>query len=179
LKGSSNGKHAVVGGLVSAVKTTYDRKQNEMAFVTIEDDKGQAEAVMFSEVLGKHRSMVAEDRVLVLEGKVSRRNSAEGKLLVNSILPINEDEPPASKEVHISIDLDKVEETQIDDMKQVLKDSKGSAQVFFHLSEEGRKACVVRSKSLNVAVNYDLLGALCESVGPDNIKLLRDESRGS
>ncbi|MEE9269329.1 MAG: DNA polymerase III subunit alpha, partial [Candidatus Krumholzibacteria bacterium] len=178
LKESSNGKHAVVGGLASAVKTTYDRKQNEMAFVTIEDDKGQAEAVLFSAVLGKHRSMVAEDRVLVLEGKVSRRNGGEGKLLVNSVLPISEDKPPASKEVHISIDLGKVEEKQIDDMKRVLEGSKGTAQVFFHLTEEGRKACVIRSKSLNVAVDYELLGALCESVGSDNIKLLRDESRG-
>ncbi|MFQ5511825.1 MAG: DNA polymerase III subunit alpha [Candidatus Krumholzibacteriia bacterium] len=179
LKNSANGKHAVLGGLVSAVKTTYDRKQNEMAFVTIEDEAGQAEVVMFSDVLGKHRGMVADDRVLLLEGKVSRRNGGEGKLLVNSVLLIDENHPPESKEVHISIDLGRVEEGQIDQMKQILGTSKGGAQVFFHVAEGGRKACVVRSRSLNVTVDYELLGALCESVGPDNIKLVRGGSRAA
>ena len=179
LKAASNGKHAVIGGLVSAVKTTYDRKQQEMAFVTIEDEEGQAEAVMFADVLAKHRSMVSNDCVLLLDGKVSRRNGGEGKLLVNSVIPINEDKPPASKEVHISIELDDVQETQLDQVKKILNGSKGSAHVFFHLNDAGRKACVVHSKSLHVAVDYELLGALCDSIGAESVRLVRGDSEGT
>ncbi|MDH3215614.1 MAG: DNA polymerase III subunit alpha [Candidatus Krumholzibacteria bacterium] len=177
LKSSPNGKHVVVGGLISSVKMTFDRKQNAMAFVTIDDRKGQAEAVLFSDILSKHKHLVAEDRVLLLEGKASARNGGEAKLLVSSVVPINEDRPPKSKEVHISIDLDNIAEKQLDNVQRVLAGSKGSATVYLHLLERGEKSCVVRSKSLAVDVDYNMLSELCGSLGAKNIKLVRDNAR--
>jgi DNA polymerase-3 subunit alpha len=177
LKSSPNGKHAVVGGLISSVKMTVDRKQNPMAFVTIEDRDGQAEAVLFADVLAKYKDFVSEDRVLLLEGKASARNGGEAKLLVSSVVPISEDKPPESKEVHISIDLDQVGENQLEHMQRVLAGHKGSAHVYLHLRESGEKACVVRSKSLAVDVDYDVLAELCGSVGAKNIKLVRGNAR--
>jgi DNA polymerase-3 subunit alpha len=177
LKTSANGKQAVVGGLVSSVKTTLDRKQNAMAFVTVEDKFGQAEAVMFSDVLAKHKSFVVEDRVLLLEGKVSVRNGGEAKLLVSSVIPINEDRPPESKELHIAIDLASVGEPELERVQQLLSGHKGDAALFLHLKDEGKKACVVRSKSLTVEIGYDMLAELCGSVGAQNIKLVRGSAR--
>jgi DNA polymerase-3 subunit alpha len=172
LKDSANGKDAALGGLVVAVKKTLDRKQNPMAFVTVEDKDGQAEAVMFSEVLGKHQGAVAEDNVLLLKGKVSRRNGGDGKLLVNAVLPLGEDRPPESKEVHISIDLENTSEAELDRMKKLLSRNRGSAKVFLHLREDGKENCVVRSKSLAVKLDYELLAELSGSVGADNIELV-------
>jgi DNA polymerase-3 subunit alpha len=179
LKSSPNGKHAAIAGLISSVKMTTDRKQNPMAFVTIEDRDGHAEAVLFSDVLSKHKDFVAEDRVLLLEGKASARNGGEAKLLVSSVVPINEDRPPDSTEVHISIDLDQVEESQLDHMQRVLAGRKGTAQVYLHLRERGEQACVVRSKSLAVDIDYDVLAELCGSVGAKNIKLVRGNLRST
>ncbi len=179
LKSSPNGKHAAVAGLVSSVKMTMDRKQNPMAFVTIEDKDGHAEAVLFSDVLSKYKNYIAEDRVLLLEGKASSRNAGEAKLLVSSVVPINEDKPPNSTEVHISIDLDQVGESQLDHMRRVLAGRKGAAQVYLHLREHGEQACVVRSKSLAVDIDYDVLAELCGSVGAKNIKLVRGNARST
>jgi DNA polymerase-3 subunit alpha len=177
LRSSPNGKHSVVGGLVSSVKMTVDRKQSPMAFVTIEDRDGQAEAVLFSDVLAKHKQFVVEDRVLLLEGKASVRNGGEAKLLVSSVLPISEDRPPNLREVHISIDLDHVEVTQLERVQGILAQHKGAAQVFLHLNQRGEEACIVRSKSLAVDVDYDVLAELCRSVGAKNVRLVRDSAR--
>jgi DNA polymerase-3 subunit alpha len=177
LKSCPNGKHATLGGLINSVKMTFDRKQNPMAFVTIEDRYGQAEAVLFSDVLAKHKKHVSEDRVLLFEGKASVRNGGEAKLLVSSVVPINEDRPPELKEVHISIDLDHVGENQLEYMQRVLAGRKGGAAVYLHLCEQGRKSCIVRSKSLAVDVDYDMLSKLCGSVGAKNVKLVRDNTR--
>jgi len=57
-------------------------------------------------------------------------SGGEAKLLVNSVVPINEDRPPESKEIHISIDLDQVGESQIEKVRRVLGTRKGAAQVF-------------------------------------------------
>jgi DNA polymerase-3 subunit alpha len=181
LKSSSNGKHVVIGGLVSGVKTTMDKKQNPMAFVTLEDPDGQAEAVMFSDVLAKHKQNVSTDRVLLLEGKVSCRNGGEGKLLVNNVTPIEEDRPPASGEVHITIDVEQVAEEELDSLKTLLQtrqigegdgQSGEQTRVFFHVTEGGKKVCVVRSKTLAVNLDYELLSKLSGTLGAGNIKLV-------
>ncbi|UCG50627.1 MAG: DNA polymerase III subunit alpha [Candidatus Latescibacterota bacterium] len=172
LKSSSNGKHVVVGGLVSNVKTTFDKKQNPMAFVTVEDSEGQAEAVMFSDVLSRNKKHISSDRVLLLEGKVSCRNGGEGKLLVNAVTPIDEDHPPDSQEVHITIDLERVSEDELDRVKRLFMGSQGESQVFFHLVDQGRKTCVIRSRSLAVKLDYELLTELSGSFGAKNIKLV-------
>ncbi len=162
---------------MSSVKMTVDRKQSPMAFVTIEDGDGQAEAVLFSDVLAKHKQFVAEDRVLLLEGKASVRNGGEAKLLVSSVVPINEDRPPDLREVHISIDLDQVQGPQLEHVQAILAQRKGAAKVFLHLNERGEEACIVRSKSLAVDVDYDVLAELCLSVGAKNVRLVRDSAR--
>ena len=89
------GERAVMGGLVTAVKYTTDRNQRPMAFVTIEDPEGQAEVVMFSDVLEKSRRFVVENNIVLVEGRVSRRNGGEGKVLVNPLLPVGVDPGPA------------------------------------------------------------------------------------
>jgi DNA polymerase-3 subunit alpha len=177
LRSSPNGKHSVVGGVVGSVKMTVDRKQSPMAFVTIEDKDGQAEAVLFSDVLSKYKQLVAEDRVLLFEGKASVRNGGEAKLLVSSVVPISDERPPEFKEVHISIDLDHVGEGQLERVQGILAQSRGPAQVFLHLSEKGEEACVVRSKSLAVDMDYGVLSELCRSVGTKNVRLVRDSAR--
>jgi DNA polymerase-3 subunit alpha len=172
LKASSNGKHVVIGGVVSGVKNTFDKKQQPMAFVTLEDTEGQAEAVMFSDILAKHKQHISPDRVLLFEGKVSSRNGGEGKILVNSVKPIDDESPPESKEVHITLDVAKMQEGDVERMKLLLTRNSGDALLFFHLRKEGKDECIVRSKSLGVKLDYDLLAELSGSVGANNIKLV-------
>jgi DNA polymerase-3 subunit alpha len=172
LKSSSNGKHVVLGGVVSGVKSTFDKKKQPMAFVTVEDGAGQAEAVMFSDVLSKNKGHISPDRVLLFEGKVSCRDGGEGKLLVNSVTPVDGEQAPDSSEVHITLDLATIGEGEIDQVKTLLARSRGESRVFLHLKEPGKKACVVRSKTLGVRLGYELLSELSGSVGSRNIRLV-------
>jgi DNA polymerase-3 subunit alpha len=166
------GERAVVGGLVTAVKFTTDRNQRQMAFVTIEDPEGQAEVVMFSDVLEKSRRFVADNNVVVVEGRVSRRAGGEGKMLVNTLLPVGVDPGPAWKEVHVTLDLDSVAETTIEDMKRVLFAHSGDSRVFFHVRESGRRAYVIRARSQGVRVDTALVSGLSASIGARNVRLV-------
>lgn len=176
LKASSNGKHVVIGGVVSGVKNTFDKKQQPMAFVTLEDTEGQAEAVMFSDILEKNKQHISPDRVLLFEGKVSNRNG-EGKILVNSVKPIDDESPPEPKEVHITLDVAKMKEQDVERMKTLLSKNTGDALLFFHVKNEGKDECIVRSKSLSVKLDYDGLAELSGSVGANNIELIPGVSK--
>jgi len=172
LKESSNGKEAVFGGLVTSVKFILDKKQNQMAFITIEDKEGQAEAILFSDVLDKTRQHIQEDGVLLLRGKVSNRNGGEGKLVVNSVTAVSEDSFPLSKEIHFTIDLEAVGEDKVTDLKNLLEKHDGDAKIYFHLKEAGRTTHVIKAKSQGVTLDYALVADLSAAIGAENIKLI-------
>ncbi|HET6347945.1 MAG TPA: DNA polymerase III subunit alpha [Candidatus Krumholzibacteria bacterium] len=166
------GERAVLGGLVTAVKFTMDRNQRQMAFVTLEDTEGQAEVVMFSDVLEKSRRFVVENNVVLVEGRVSRRGGGDGKVLVNTVLPVGVEPGPTWKEVHVTLDLDSVADTTIEDMKKVLFAHSGDSRVFFHVRQSGRRAYVIRARSQGVRVDPALVTGLSESIGARNVHLV-------
>jgi DNA polymerase-3 subunit alpha len=172
IKEAPNGERAVIGGLVISVKMILDRNQRQMAFVTLEDREGQAEVVVFSDVLEKSRPLIVEDRVLLVEGKVSKRNGGEGKVLVNTVVPVDADAFPASREVHFTIDLDRVGEEFVGELKSLLAKHEGDAKIFFHVKEGKKRTCVIRSRSQGVKLDYDLVSTLCDSIGADNIRVV-------
>jgi DNA polymerase III alpha subunit len=149
-----------------------DRKQNPMAFVTIEDGEGQAEAVIFSDVLEKYRACINQDSVLLLDGKVSCRNGGEGKLLVTAVSPVDEEHIPESKEVHLFIDVERMGEGIVKELKQLLPEQENGAALFFHMRKRGETVCLIRSRSTSVNLDFKELNKLCDSLGSNNIRII-------
>jgi DNA polymerase-3 subunit alpha len=172
IRASANGKEAVFGGLVITVKQIMDKKQNPMAFVTIEDRDGQAEVILFSDVLEKARQHVHEDGVLLLKGKISNRNGGEGKLLVNSVTPVSEESFPSSKEAHFTLDMEALGEDKVTELKTLIESHAGDAKVYFHLKEGGRRTHVIKARSQGIKLDYELVAHLSATLGPDNIRLI-------
>jgi len=172
IKEAPNGERAVMGGLVTSVKFILDRNQRQMAFVTLEDRDGQAEVVVFSDVLEKSRSLIVEDAVLLVEGKVSKRNGGEGKVLVSSVLAVDSEHFPSAREIHFTIDLERVGEEKVDQLKVLLTGHNGESKVFFHVREGDRRSCVIRSRSLGVKLDYELVSSLSDAIGADNIRVV-------
>jgi DNA polymerase-3 subunit alpha len=143
-----------------------------MAFVTLEDRDGQTEVVLFSDVLEKSRRFIVADSVVLVEGKVSKRNGGEGKVLVDTVVPVDGEVFPVAKEVHFTIDLDRVGEDKVGELKRLLARHSGESKVFFHVKEGERRSCVIRSRSLGVKLDYELVSTLSESIGVDNIRVV-------
>ncbi len=172
IKSNANGKEAVFGGLVITVKQIMDKKQNPMAFVTIEDNEGQAEVILFSDVLEKTRQHLHEDGVVLLKGKISNRNGGEGKLLVNTVTPVSEEHFPKSKEAHFTLDLEVLGEDRVNELRETLAAHAGDAKIYFHLKEGGRRTHVIKAKAQGVKLDYDLVAQLSATLGPENIRLI-------
>ncbi len=172
LRDMPGGERALIGGMVTAIKFTTDRNQRQMAFVTIEDPEGQAEVVMFADVLEKSRALIVENNVVVVEGRVSRRNGGDGKVLVNTVLSVGDDHSPAWKEVHVTIDLDHMGEDTVDGLKTVFSEHVGESRVFFHIQENGRRPYVIRARSQGVRVDPALVSGLSASIGARNVRLV-------
>jgi DNA polymerase-3 subunit alpha len=59
-----------VGGRVSSVKRIITRAGEEMAFVTLEDEYGSIEVIVFPKVWQLARGFLAKDRIVVARGNI-------------------------------------------------------------------------------------------------------------
>jgi hypothetical protein len=114
-----------------------------------------------------------EDAVLLVEGKVSKRNGGDGKMLVNTVVAVDSAHFPACKEVHFTLDLDTTGEEKVSELKDVIAAHRGDSTIFFHVKEGAKPtACIIRSRSHGLKMDYDLVSTLCESIGAENIRVV-------
>ncbi|MFN8421452.1 MAG: DNA polymerase III subunit alpha [Anaerolineae bacterium] len=67
--GTVNGKQITIAGLVIGVRTLTTKKNDEMAVVTIEDNTGQIDCVLFPRTWRNHSALVKPDVLLIVYGK--------------------------------------------------------------------------------------------------------------
>ncbi len=73
-----------VAGLVTDIRHITTKKGDSMAIIQIEDMQGTLPAVMFPRTWGLYRSMIEEDRVVILKGKGDIRND-EVQIIVDEV----------------------------------------------------------------------------------------------
>lgn len=74
-------EHISVLGLVSDVKKKITKNDSTMAFVTLEDSTGSIETLVFSKVFTLHPSLFTEGNIILVHGKVSKREDEDTKLV--------------------------------------------------------------------------------------------------
>lgn len=74
-----DGQDALMGGNLIKVKTFRDKRQQQMAFVTVETLHGVFEGVVFSNVYSKYKAIIQEGNLVMIRGKKDGE-----KILANS-----------------------------------------------------------------------------------------------
>jgi DNA polymerase-3 subunit alpha len=68
----------LVAGIVTALRIQTSRR-GKMAFVTLDDGKGRAEALVYNETFDAVRSLLREDQLVVMEIRATQRMSDDGE----------------------------------------------------------------------------------------------------
>jgi len=75
----------VVAGLVSRLQPYVTKKGDPMAFVSLEDLQGTMELVVFPRVWEQYRELLGSDKVLIVSGKLDRKDDDTPKILVDKV----------------------------------------------------------------------------------------------
>lgn len=67
----------LLAGIIHSIRTMMTRR-GKMAFVVLDDGEAQVEVAVFNELYEKHRDLLREDQLLVVEGKVVRDEYSGG-----------------------------------------------------------------------------------------------------
>jgi len=79
-----------LAGIVTSVKTKTTKNDSLMAYVTLEDDTGTMELLVFSRVLGESGSYLHSSVPILAEGRISVREEKAPQLMCDRVLPLSQ-----------------------------------------------------------------------------------------
>ncbi|HEX7010090.1 MAG TPA: DNA polymerase III subunit alpha [Phycisphaeraceae bacterium] len=182
----------VVAGMLTRVRPTFTRaKQQKMAMITIEDATGSIDAVVFPDAYALAASLLEQDRIVFIQGKVDRRRE-EPSIVVDRVIPLEQAAESLTQAVKIVIhDPTPPEQPtrlngEFERLRQLLRQAQvrangQAAQVVLEL-HQGGLVVSLRLNGVRVAVDSHLPGGIeavlrrtagaqawCELVGPPKL----------
>ena len=85
-----DGQKVVLAGVVTSSKTKTTRNNTLMAYVTLEDDTGSMELLVFSRVLGESGAYLKENMPILTEGRISVRDEKAPQLMCDWVRPLEQ-----------------------------------------------------------------------------------------
>ena len=163
----ADGASVRIGGLITRVSTSTDRRGQSIAFATIEDQGAKTDVVFFSDAYTRFRSLIEQGEAVLAEGRVSRRNGNTG-LQGESLIRLAEAREKLTKAVNFVLKLD--DESSADllqRLRRLVEEHTGNCELLIHLKNGGGNDAVVRSRSLRVNPSDELLKAVGTLIEPE------------
>jgi DNA polymerase-3 subunit alpha len=157
-----------LGGLVSGIKTMTDKKGRLMAFINLESLNGKVELIAFADAYEKYREYIKNDHPIFVIGTVNCRGEEDAKILVEEISPLHGLLNRKSKKLHVRINVSQHNADDLRNLKKLVSQHAGDCQFFLHLNDGNGSAKLIRSGSLRVSADRELLDILKKTFGDEN-----------
>jgi DNA polymerase-3 subunit alpha len=158
-----DGREVRIGGIISAISLKTDKRGNQMAFITLEDFKGKAELIVFSDSYEKGKAYIVEDNIVMLSGRVSTREEEAPKIIVSDLFSLDSLADRFKCRLVIKID-EEIPEKKLAAVQKVLLGHAGQTPVVIAARRNGDEY-FIRSRGLAVEPKHELLIKLKELLG--------------
>lgn len=152
-----------VAGLLTSVQRKMSKNGNPWAAVTIEDLEGAVEVMFFGETYLAYSTVLAEDQVVVLRGKVRRRDETMQLQAMEVALP--DVTTTADSPLAVTVPHTRCVEPVMVRLREVLATHPGSAEVHVAVAEPGKRTVVRAADTLRVDKTPALFGDLKALLG--------------
>ncbi|WP_434062018.1 DNA polymerase III subunit alpha [Actinotalea lenta] len=164
-EGRPEGSTVTVCGLVTNLQRRMSKNGNPWASLTLEDLDGSVEVLFFGETYLAYTTVLAEDAVLTVRGRVRRRDDTM-QLQANEVsLPdvTAADERP----VTISMPVSRCTPPVVEKLREILSDHPGVTDVHLRLTQPGRSTVMRLDHGLRIEKTPALYGDLKALLGPN------------
>lgn len=161
--GARDGQRVAIAGIVIERKNKVTRNNNMMAFVTLEDLYGAIECIIFPAIYEKSYSLIEEDSIVLVEGRLSISEVEDPKIIVEKISPIQK---LNFEKIYLKLSRSSGSDI-LGDVKGILSKYPGETPVYVFFERENKMVAADRSlwikKGSNEAIEelQDLLGKDC------------------
>jgi DNA polymerase-3 subunit alpha len=162
LADKKDGAPVTIGGIISKARKILTRQQKTMFTAVLEDFKGHTPIVVFPNTYEKYSACLTDDAVVIVEGKVNRREE-EVKIIAERISLLSE-RPQKTVSLHIEI-TDQNNNEVIEKLKKTLIYYKGQTPVYLHTEE----SVIATSQDFWINLNPAVIAQLEELVGTGRV----------
>ncbi|PAP77419.1 DNA polymerase III subunit alpha [Rubrivirga marina] len=158
-------------GIVTEVTRRTTKSGRPIAFVTIEDTTGQAEVVLFAQVLERCGHMLRVDEVMMVKGK-AETSRGDLKLVAKDVLPMWRVREQLVKAVTLRIDVDEATEADVAALADLCRQHPGACKVYFEVTSRAIPRPVrLHARTAVVDLTPDLMKGLSRRFGADSLIL--------
>jgi DNA polymerase-3 subunit alpha len=158
-----DGEVVTVAGIVGAVKQLTTKKGEPMVFLRLDDVTGGAEVVVFASVYAQSRELCAEDRIVVVKGRVDHKEG-ETKLLALEAAAF--EAVPEKREVRLKIDATVAKPGTIRELAAVIRDFPGESPVYIECVASSGDQIYRLGPGFNVRPEADFFAEVKALLGP-------------
>lgn len=159
-----DGSTVVVAGLVTSLQRKMSKQGNPWAAVTLEDMEGAVEIMFFGETYLAYSTALAEDAVVVVRGRVRRRD--ETMQLQAMEVSIPDVSAAADSPVVLTLPVARCTAPVVERLREVLSTHPGVTEVHLRLTSPGRATVMRLDEGLRVERSPSLFGDLKALLGP-------------
>jgi DNA polymerase-3 subunit alpha len=168
-----DGEELIMGGLVSKLKFTMTKKNNEkMAIVGLEDLDGTIDLLVFPKCFKDYGHYLTKDAILFFKGNLDKKEQ-DPKLLVNEITPVANVHKKFTRSVHLKLMSERLEQNFMQSLHEILSKHPGTIPVYLEFIDPATKARsqMLVDRTLYVQPSENLVQALAGAIGEEAISL--------
>ena len=150
----------IIGGIVTGVRTRFDKRGNPCGFVTLEDFNGSGELALFGEDWGRWSGMFTEGASVYVTAKVQPRFQFSDimQLKVQNIEYLQTIKDKAIDRITISMTTDLLDDQLVMELSELIAETPGQTKLFFQLHDTtGKKHVLLRSTTKSIDVRSSLI----------------------
>jgi DNA polymerase-3 subunit alpha len=172
LKTLPTGAEVGLLGVISGLTRKVDRKGRTMGFVQVEDHAGTLECVLFHEAYEKGREFLEEDRVVLVRGRLDRRDpEGDPKIVASEVKDFEACRAELEHTLYLKVPLPGLQTAKLGEISEVLGRYPGRGEVVLLLDSGTGRRVRMRVRKHRVGVHPDLLSELRSMLGEDAVRL--------
>ncbi|GAA5033127.1 DNA polymerase III subunit alpha [Terrabacter aeriphilus] len=159
-----DGTPVTVAGLITSLQLKRTKKGDLWAIATVEDLDGAVECLFFPSAYMTYSTMLAQDTVCAVKGRVSARDDSISIFAQELTIPDIKEGPRGP--VVLTMPLGRATPAVAESLKRVLGEHPGATEVQVKLTQPGRSVLMSLDDSLRVNATSALFGDLKALLGP-------------
>ena len=160
-----------VCGVVTELKTKFDKAGRTMAFFKLDDLTGSCECLMFSKAYDEFGKFVEDEEAIFAVGNLESSGDAV-KMQVNKVIPMRKIANELTESLKLQISKEKISTEKLGELKNILMNYEGSIPVFINLTENGiDKGKLFSLQQIRVKITSELLKSLTNLLGEESLIL--------
>ncbi|HZH58025.1 MAG TPA: DNA polymerase III subunit alpha [Metabacillus sp.] len=164
-------RKASIGAMVGTIRTIRTKKGEVMAFLSLGDETGEVDAVMFPQTFSKYSEKAKDGLVYLFAGKVEKRHD-KVQFIIQQLIETDDLSVPTQQEkLFIKIEKQSTDQNKLIQIKDILKRFHGNTPVLLHYENE--KRTIQLPEEFFITASDTSVNELMKLLGKENVVLIK------